>query len=98
MKIHELKTDPDVFQQVWEGQKTFEIRKNDRNFQVGDMLVLRETEFSGKQMTEGMTLEYTGLQVVAIAISLMCGPIYGLCEDWCIMSIKPIWRSDHLCA
>ena len=40
--IHELKINSDFFHLVGEGIKTFEIRKNDRNFKVGDILKLRE--------------------------------------------------------
>lgn len=40
--IHILKTDPPFFHSVWKGTKTFEVRKNDRNFQVGDGLCLKE--------------------------------------------------------
>lgn len=39
---HELKLHPRYFSRVANGQKTFEIRKNDRDYQVGDILVLKE--------------------------------------------------------
>lgn len=39
---HELKTLTQFFPFVKSGAKTFEIRLNDRNFQVGDTLLLRE--------------------------------------------------------
>lgn len=39
---HELKLHPRYFNRVADGTKTFEIRKNDRDFQVGDRLLLKE--------------------------------------------------------
>lgn len=41
MKIHELKLDIKYFDEVKNGNKNFEIRKNDRDFQVGDTLELK---------------------------------------------------------
>lgn len=41
MKTHELKLDIKYFDDVKSGKKNFEIRKNDRDFQVGDVLKLR---------------------------------------------------------
>lgn len=39
---HELKCWPVYFQRVWTGDKTFEVRLDDRGFQRGDTVVLRE--------------------------------------------------------
>ena len=40
--IHALKILPRYFEAVRNGDKTFELRKNDRNFQTGDYLALNE--------------------------------------------------------
>lgn len=45
---HELKLDTAYFARVESGQKTFEIRKNDRDYQVGDTLLLREYDPKGE--------------------------------------------------
>lgn len=39
---HHLKTLPQYFQAAWVGDKTFEIRKNDRNYKERDEVVLEE--------------------------------------------------------
>lgn len=39
---HELKIWPRFFAAVKDGSKTFEYRKNDRGFQKGDLVVLKE--------------------------------------------------------
>lgn len=40
--MHNLKILPVFFRAVADGTKTFEIRKNDRKFNVGDLIKLRE--------------------------------------------------------
>lgn len=40
--VHELKIWPQYFQAVVDGRKTFEVRTNDRPFQFGHTVVLKE--------------------------------------------------------
>jgi Domain of unknown function (DUF3850) len=41
-RVHELKVWPPYFDQIAAGVKTFDVRRNDRGFQVGDVLILHE--------------------------------------------------------
>lgn len=42
--VHYLKTESPYFQAVKSGIKPFEVRKNDRDFKVGDTLILEEVD------------------------------------------------------
>lgn len=96
MKVHELKTDPEVFQAVLDGLKTYEIRKNDRGFAVGDTLVLRETTHSGAAIAAGAPLEYTGRQYATSVTHMLTGPIYGLEAGWSILSLRPDFKRSTI--
>ena len=87
-KEHMLKTDPAVFQDVLDGSKTFEIRFNDRGYQVDDLIVLKETKFTGQQMKSGQPLVYTGREIQKRISYVLSG--YGLQEDWVILGIQDI--------
>lgn len=55
---HELKSCPRFFDAVASLRKTFEIRRNDRNFKVGDRLMLREWDgqkFTGRWLARRVT-------------------------------------------
>lgn len=83
---HELKTDPEVFAAVLDGSKTNEIRFNDRDFKIGDRLLLRETRYSGQDMRgpEPRPLEYTGRETTRVVSHVLAG--YGLQPGWVILS------------
>jgi hypothetical protein len=89
MTTHELKTDPKPFDDVVRGSKRFEIRKNDRNFDVFDCLHLRETLHTGEEMAKGAELIYTGRECLVTVVHILRGPIYGLVEGWVILSVEP---------
>lgn len=57
---HDLKIWSRFFEAIQDGSKTFEIRKNDRGFLVGDQLLLREwlpdtEEYSGREIRARVT-------------------------------------------
>jgi hypothetical protein len=89
---HTLKTDPEVFQAVLSGAKTFEVRLNDRGYAVGDALFLRETRFTGAEMRAGAPLVYTGRECHRVVSHVLTG--YGLTDGWCCLSFAAPQASE----
>ena len=76
--VHELKILPEYFEAVKSGVKTFEIRINDRNYQEGDMLILKEW-YHGK---------YTGRELKKYVNYIYYGDgTYGIQEGVVVMSL-----------
>lgn len=48
MKLHELKIKHECLSDIALGKKTFELRKNDRDYQVGDLIHF--VEISNQQL------------------------------------------------
>ena len=65
-RIHELKCYSEYFWRIQNGQKTFEIRKNDRDYQVGDVLVLTET---GREKADVLYPSYNQLRVKVVYLT-----------------------------
>lgn len=80
MKVHELKILRKYSMHVISGQKSFEIRKNDREFEVGDILHLKEIEDDSR--------EYTGFGTFVKVVYIHEG--LGLENGYICMSIKKI--------
>lgn len=83
---HELKTDPIAFGEILEGDKSVELRKDDRAFKVGNSLNLRETKWSRTQMNSLKPLEYTGREHHCHITHIQRG--YGLSPGWVALSFK----------
>lgn len=78
--IHELKCKSCFFTAIKDGAKTFEIRKNDRDYQVGDFLALNETK------TESREEYYTGNSLVARVVYILDDEAY-VPKGYVVMSI-----------
>ncbi len=80
---HELKTQPEFFQAVLDGTKRFELRRNDRDFRVGDELLLLEYNPSPHGCDP-----YTGRKTkVRVTFILDC--YVGLAQTYVCLSITP---------
>ncbi len=79
--VHELKTWESYFHAIANGTKQFEIRKDDRDFRIGDELYLRETKYGSG--------EYTGREVRRkISYILRHEPDLGLMDGYAILSLE----------
>ena len=78
--LYELKAWPEFFEPVLSGAKTFELRKDDRGFNEGDVLLLREFIVSEQR--------YTGRECRRMIVyKLPFGQVPGLKKGFCILSL-----------
>lgn len=77
---HYLKILPEYFEAIISGVKKFELRKDDRDYQIGDTVIFRE--YDGKDFTGRYT------QQVRIEYILRDCPEYGLMDGYCIFGFR----------
>lgn len=82
--LHKLKISPIYFNDILNNNKNFEVRKDDRPYDVGDNLFLREYL---------PTNEHTGKEILAKVLYVYRGE---LClPDHCIMAIEVLGIGDR---
>ena len=88
MKRIEKKVLPEYYVAARRREKTFELRKDDSCYEVGDILVLREWDgekYTGKKFSRVITYILRGV------------PEYGLMDGYCILGIQPPgWNDPEL--
>ena len=85
--IHELKREKRFFDAVINGEKTFEILKDDGGFRVGDLLALNETDgghYTGRSCVVEITYALSDTQYVAPGYAALSIKPVGLsfARDW----------------
>ena len=83
-KTHKLKCIDPFYSQVVDGVKRFELRKDDRGFEVGDNLELRLYDPTTSKENK------KGYIVAEISYILRDAPEYGLTPGYCILSLDSI--------
>jgi hypothetical protein len=97
-----LKCNREFFGYILDGTKTFEMRKDDRGFKVGDRLLLKEWDTSVKEGVIGQSAVtglnsvgpiegvYTGREVTVEVTYKLPGARFGVEEGYCVLGIKPL--------
>lgn len=80
MKLHILKIQSMYYYEVDYGIKTFELRKNDRDYEVFDLIHFIQT--NGQDFKDNPSNVY---QIIYILKDV---EKYGLDKDYCILGIK----------
>lgn len=80
MTIHVLKVWPEFYRELASGNKTFEIRKDDRGLQTGDILKLWEFDPN--------TSKYSGRYLTRRIGYILTGPAFGLEDGYVCLSLK----------
>lgn len=79
MATHSLKTWPEYYEEIVHDKKSFEIRRNDRGFAVGDCLFLEEWD--------PKTVRYTGRDAQR-RVTYVLDKHEGLVDGFVIMGIE----------
>lgn len=80
---HIVKIKKQYFVKLLSEEKTFELRKNDRNYKVGDVIILKEIDDYDLKFPFNR-----GREVKAEITYILKGPVYGLETGYCILAIK----------
>ena len=78
-RVHRLKVWPEYFQALNDLKKNFEVRKNDRDYRVGDCLILQEWD--------PVTELYSGDWIEAEVSYILHGGQFGIAEGYCVMAM-----------
>jgi hypothetical protein len=90
---HELKTWPEFFDAVDSGKKTFEVRHDDRGFQVGDTLTLMRWRPNPGRLYSGDYVDREDREVgwdkcakLKLCITYkLPGGRFGIDAAWCVL-------------
>jgi hypothetical protein len=87
MKEHYLKIWPLYFADVQKRLKNFEVRKDDRNYSVGDVLILQEYIIKEQK--------YTGNEIKRVISYKLSGGQFGIEPGYCILGLDSTGNKNN---
>lgn len=93
---HRIKTWPAYWDAVERGEKTFEVRRDDRGYQKGDILVLQRTEENSAHSP--VQTDYDGTVVYEIrkrVAYILTGGQFGIQPGYVVMALTDIEKDTR---
>jgi len=99
-KTHNLKTWPSHFKDLMAHKKRYEVRKNDRDFQEGDVLHL--LEYDPSDDGTGRPGGYAGAWGDFKVTHILHGGMFGIEPGYCVLGLSDLikgqdkgYKADH---
>lgn len=89
---HEIKIYKEYADAIISGKKTFEIRRNDRHYMLGDKVHFYEVLAGGRPFEHPITDKLYEITYILYENTLGFG---GLKADWCVFSIKEVQKGGE---
>ena len=87
--IHKIKIKESFATAVYTGDKTFEVRRNDRGYQKGDLV-----KFTVLYDSDGLEMINHPLTGKAYEITYVLSG-WGIEEGYCVFGIKPVEKKEE---
>jgi hypothetical protein len=84
-KVHEVKVSSVFFRDVSDDVKSFEARFDDRDYKVGDVMILEEYS----------NCKYTGRETHKVITYKLDVGQYGIEKDWCVLGLRSMNDKDY---
>ena len=90
MTEHELKCWPQWYEPQAKGDMHFDVRRNDREYAVGD--IVHQREYAPPR--SGFPAQYTGREMKRKITHILEGGVFGVERGFCILSLGPIFWTN----
>jgi hypothetical protein len=97
---HQLKCQPPHFEHLLDGRRRFDVRKNDRDFKVGDVIKFREFVPKMQAAQFGQDDEYYTGRNLFMRVRYILNPRpdhdpdFGLAPDFIALDLEPVHLAE----
>lgn len=95
MQTHTLKTLPAAWDAIKSGEKRFEVRRNDRFFQRGDIVRLRKMDETGRYYATGDGGSFSTCDLDFQIGWILQGGQFGIEPGYIVFQLEPVTQTEQ---